>query len=162
MPERATPRGEALRVRDLMSRDVVTIGDAATCLEAVDRMCRRSVRHLPVVDPAGRLVGLVTDRDIRHRLFAADVYREIGAVPVSELLRETPVRLVMSAPVRCIAASADVAEAAERMRQDKIGSLPVMDGRGLVGMITEIDILRRIAGAEVPGTPALDVVISYP
>ena len=61
-----------MRVSDLMSRNVVTIEDAATCLEAVNRMCQRKVRHLPVLDSGGTLVGLVTDRDLRHYLFGAD------------------------------------------------------------------------------------------
>ena len=67
-----------MRVSELMSRDVVTIGDTDTCHEAVEQMCRRKVRHLPVLDRAGTLVGIVTDRDVRHRLFAPDVYRQIG------------------------------------------------------------------------------------
>jgi nucleotide-binding universal stress UspA family protein len=110
----------------------------------------------------GALVGIVTDRDVRHRLFAPDVYRQIGKIAVSTLLRQAPARTVMSAPVRCISAVADVAEAAERMRRDRVGCLPVVDGSRLVGMLTEIDVLRSIVGAEAPGSPELDVVISYP
>jgi acetoin utilization protein AcuB len=151
-----------MRVSELMSRDVVTIGDTETCHEAVERMCRRKVRHLPVLDRDGALVGIVTDRDVRHRLFAPDVYRQIGKIAVSTLLRQAPARTVMSAPVRCISAVADVAEAAERMRRDRVGCLPVVDGSRLVGMLTEIDVLRSIVGAEAPGSPELDVVISYP
>jgi acetoin utilization protein AcuB len=151
-----------MRVSELMSRDVVTIGDTETCHEAVEQMCRRKVRHLPVLDREGALVGIVTDRDVRHRLFAPDVYRQIGEVPVSTLLRQAPVRGVMSAPVRCIGAAADVAEAAERLRRDKVGCLPVLEGPRVVGMLTEIDVLRSIAGAEAPGSPELDIVISYP
>jgi len=151
-----------MRVRDLMSRDVATIDDAATCLEAVNRMCHRKIRHLPVLDSEGALVGLVTDRDVRHRLFAADVYRQIGQVPVSTLLRNAPVRDVMSAPVRSVTASAEVAEAAERMRQDKVGCLPVVEDQRVVGILTEIDVLRHIAGAELSESPGLDIVISYP
>jgi acetoin utilization protein AcuB len=151
-----------MRVSELMSRDVVTIGDTETCAEAVERMCRRKVRHLPVLDRDGALVGIVTDRDVRHRLFAPDVYRQIGEVPVSTLLRQAPVRGVMSAPVRSIGAAADVAEAAARMRRDKVGCLPVVEGPTLVGMLTEIDVLRSIVGAEAPGSPELDIVISYP
>jgi CBS domain-containing protein len=67
-----------MRVSELMSRDVVTIGDTGTCHEAVEQMCRRRVRHLPVLDREGALVGIVTDRDVRHRLFTSDVYRQIG------------------------------------------------------------------------------------
>jgi acetoin utilization protein AcuB len=151
-----------MRVSELMSRDVVTIGDAGTCHEAIERMCRRKVRHLPVLDRHGALVGIVTDRDIRHHLFAADVYRQIGQVPVSALLREAPVRGVMSAPVHSVSAASDLVEAAERMRREKVGCLPVVDGARVVGMITEIDVLRHIAGAEAPESPELDIVISYP
>ena len=121
-----------MRVSELMSRDVVTIGDTATCHEAIERMSSRKVRHLPVLDGAGALVGIVTDRDLRHWLFAPDTYRQIGAVPVRTLLRGAPVRSVMSASVRCISATADVAEAAERMRRDKVGCLPVVNGSRLV------------------------------
>jgi CBS domain-containing protein len=145
-----------------MSRNVVTIGDAGTCHEAVEQMCRRKVRHLPVLDRNGTLVGIVTDRDIRHHLFGADVYRQIGQVPVSALLRQAPVRGIMSTPVQCISATSDVIEAAERMRREKVGCLPVVDGPRVVGMLTEIDVLRHIAGAEVPESPELDIVISYP
>jgi acetoin utilization protein AcuB len=154
--------GEAMRVSELMSGDVVTIGEVETCYEAVVRMCRRRVRHLPVLDREGALVGIVTDRDVRHRLFASDVYRQLGQVPVSTLLRQASVRAVMSAPVLRISATADVAEAAERMRKEKVGCLPVVEGSRVVGMLTEIDILRHIAGAEAPATPELDIVISYP
>ena len=151
-----------MRVSELMSREVVTLGDTETCYEAIDRMCRRKVRHLPVLDRDGALVGIVTDRDVRHRLFAPDTYRQIGKIAVSVLLRQTPVRAVMSAPVRCIGVAADVAEAAERMRRHKVGCLPVVDGSRLVGMLTEIDVLRSIVAAEALESPELDIVISYP
>jgi CBS domain-containing protein len=151
-----------MRVSELMSRDVVTIGEAETCYEAVERMCRRRVRHLPVLDREGALVGIVTDRDVRHRLFASDVYRQLGQVPVTTLLRQASVRAVMSVPVLQIGATSDVAEAAERMRQEKVGCLPVVEGSRVVGMLTEIDILRHIAGTGAPTTAELDIVISYP
>jgi acetoin utilization protein AcuB len=157
-----TPDGGVMRVRELMSRDVVTIGEAETCYEAVAAMCRRRVRHLPVLDRDGALVGIVTDRDVRHRLFASDVYRQLGRVPVTTLLRQASIRTVMSAPALRIGAGADVAEAAERMRQEKVGCLRVVEGSRVVGMLTEIDILRHIAGAEAPGSPELDIVIAYP
>ena len=56
-------------------------------------------------------------------------------------------------------AAADVAEAAERMRR---GSLSVVEGPRLAGMLTEIDVLRSIGGGDVPGSPDLDIVIPYP
>ena len=151
-----------MRVSELMSRDVVTIADTGTCHEVIEQMCRRRVRHLPVLDREGALVGIVTDRDVRHRLFAPEVYRQIGEFSVSTLLQQAPVRAVMSAPVRCITATADLAEAADRMRREKVGCLPVVEGGRVVGMLTEVDVLRSIVGTEAPERPELDIVISYP
>ena len=67
-----------MQVRDLMSRQVVTIGRSDSCLEAVERMQRARVRQLPVVDRSGLLVGIVTDRNLRHRLFSPRVFAELG------------------------------------------------------------------------------------
>jgi len=151
-----------MRVSELMSRNVMTIAESETCYEAVERMCRAKVRHLPVLDREGVLVGLVTDRDIRHRLFASDVYHRVGQVPVSTLLRQAQIRDVMSAPVLCTSSESDVAAAAEEMRKEKIGSLPVVEGGRVVGIVTEIDILRHICGTDACGDPGLDIVVSFP
>jgi acetoin utilization protein AcuB len=151
-----------MRVRDLMSRNVTTIEESETLHDAVERMVRAKVRHLPVLDRKGALIGIVTDRDIRHRLFAPDVYGRVGQVPLPALLREAHVRAVMSAPVRCIGPDSDVAAAAERMRKDRVGSLAVVEAQRLVGIVTEIDVLRHICGSEGRGEPGLDIVVSYP
>jgi CBS domain-containing protein len=68
----------------------------------------------------------------------------------------------MSAPVLQISPESAVAQAAEQMRKEKVGCLPVVGGSRVVGTLTEIDILRRIAGTEAPGSPELDIVIAYP
>jgi CBS domain-containing protein len=149
-----------MRVSDLMSRDVVTIDEGQTCLDAVERMGRTGLRHLPVLDSEGALVGIVTERDVRQRLFAPDVYGRVGRVPVATLLREAPVRQVLSAPVLSIGPGAELIEAAERMRAAKVGSLVVLDGGKVVGILTEIDLLRHMCGAQ--RDPRLDIIVSYP
>jgi acetoin utilization protein AcuB len=151
-----------MRVGDLMSPNVVTIEERQTCHDAVDRMCRQRVRHLPVLGGGGELVGIVTDRDVRHRLFAPGVYARARDVSVATLLRQAPIRDVMSAPALSISAAADVAEAAERMRAAKVGSLVVVEGGLVVGILTEIDLLRHICGTEGCREPELDIVVSYP
>ena len=100
-----------MRVAELVRRDVVTIEEHHSCHDAIERMCRARVRHLPVLARGGALVGMVTDRDVRHWLFAPGVYRRVGRVPAATLLREAPVRDVMSAPAQAIASTADVIEA---------------------------------------------------
>ena len=58
-----------MRVRELMNRNLVTVAESSSCHEAVKRMHRARVRHLPVLSADGTLVGVVTDRDLRHYLF---------------------------------------------------------------------------------------------
>jgi acetoin utilization protein AcuB len=153
----------AMKVRELMSRDVMTIGPADSCLEAVARMHRSGVRHLPVVDPMGELVGIVTDRDLRHYLFAQHVLEEVGTITVDALLKAVPVSEVMSSPVLSAEADDDVIEAAHVMREDKVGSLPVVDAGRVIGIVTELDVLRQICRMDsaCPRDIA-EIVVSYP
>lgn len=152
-----------MTVRELMSRPVQTIAAEASCHEAITRMCRSRVRHLPVVGTGGEVRGVVTDRDLRHYLFAPRVFQRIGRVPVEGLLRETSVGEVMSTPAASIDAAADVGEAAALMRARKVGSLPVLEAGRVVGILTEIDLLRHICGGADAGLlPELDIVVSYP
>jgi acetoin utilization protein AcuB len=152
-----------MTVRELMTRPVLTIDAGASGHEAVSRMCRSRVRHLPVVGPDGEPLGVVTDRDLRHYLFAPGVFERIGSAPVEGLLRETSVDRIMTAPPISIDAAASLDEAAALMRARKVGSLLVVDGGHVVGILTEIDLLRHICGASRPGVlTELDVVVSYP
>ena len=152
-----------MQVAELMKRNVITIGEHLTCHDAIDRMCREKVRHLPVVGRNGQLVGVITDRDVRHWLFTPGIYPRVGRVPTAALLREALVRDVMSTPALAIASRADVSEAADRMRAARIGSLVVVETGQVVGILTEIDLLRHVMTmSETQTSPELDVVVSYP
>lgn len=152
-----------MRVSDLMSRNVVTIGESDSCLEAVGRMHGAHVRHLPVVNAAGTLRGLVTDRDLRHHLFAPRVLKEIGTIAVDILLKAVPVSEVMSSPVMSVPADADIVEAARIMLEAKVGSLPVVEGGRVVGIVTETDVLRQICKFDAECSKEIaEIVVSYP
>ena len=152
-----------MKVRELMSRNVMTVGPEDSCLEAVARMHRSGVRHLPVVDPIGELIGIVTDRDLRHHLFARHVLEEVGTIAVDALLKGAPVSEIMSSPVLSAEADDDVIEAARVMQEDKVGSLPVVDGGRVIGIVTEMDVLRQICRMDqtCPRDIA-EIVVSYP
>jgi CBS domain-containing protein len=152
-----------MRVSDLMSRQVITIGPSDSCQEAVARMCHARVRHLPVVDGEGRLVGIVTDRDLRHHLFSPRVLGEVGTVSVDVVLKAVPVSEVMSRPVDCVNAGDELLDAARIMLEDKVGSLPVVEGGRLVGILTETDLLRQICRADsIPSAECAEIIVSYP
>lgn len=151
-----------MKVRDLMSKDIVTVEDTATCHDAVVRMVRHRVRHLPVVTRQGALCGIVTDRDLRHYLFEPDTFRQVGAVKVETLLKSVPVSRLMSAPVITVDADEPLETACERMLEDKLGSMPVMDRGRLAGIVTETDLLRRIVGDDACCSEVADIVVSFP
>lgn len=151
-----------MTVQELMSVDVITVPDSASCREAVALMFRHRVRHLPVVAADGTLRGIVTDRDLRHHLFKPAVFAEVGRVSVDQLLAAVPVRQVMSAPVSVVRPGDALEDAARLMLEDKVGSLPVVRDRRVVGIITETDLLRRIVRADEDGADVQQIVVSYP
>ncbi len=150
-------------VRELMSRNVATIGASDSCLDAVSRMHSARVRHLPVVSADGSLIGIVTDRDLRHHLFAPRVLKDVGTTAVDIILKAVPVKDVMSSPVMSVPAKADFVEAARIMLEDKVGSLPVVEGGKVVGIITETDVLRQICKVDAACSKDIaEIVVSYP
>lgn len=150
------------RVNQCMTGNVVTVDAEASCHDAVTRMVRNKIRHLPVVDRDGLLCGIVTDRDLRHRLFAPDVFPSIGTVPVEQLLSTVRVGDVMSRPVVSVGPEAEIQEVARVMAERKLGSLPVVEGDRVVGIVTETDVLRRIVGADACCSEVESIVVSYP
>lgn len=151
-----------MEVSRLMSAHVVTVLEGSSCCDAVRLMVERGIRHLPVVDRAGRLRGIVTMRDLRHYLFEPEVFKRIGAVSVDRVLRAVPVREVMSAPVVTIPPDAPAEEAARRMLEERVGSLAVVADDRLLGVITETDLLRCVVGADEASPTSEAVVVSYP
>lgn len=152
-----------MQVKEMMSREVVVIGSKESCLDAVVRMQRARVRHLPVVDRDGLLVGIVTDRDLRHHLFTPRVFEALGSTPVDVLLDGVRVAEIMATQVVTIGSGASVGDAAGTMRKHRVGSLPVMEHGRLVGIVTEVDVLRQIAGVDAAAVPeCAEVIVSYP
>jgi acetoin utilization protein AcuB len=103
-------------------------------------MRKRKIRHLPVVDREGHLVGIVTDRNLRQVVFDPAIQERLG--DLAALLNTLTVRDVMTWGVITVQPAAQILEAARIMRERKVGALPVVDGERVVGMLTETDVLR--------------------
>ena len=138
-----------MKVRDVMSVAPITIRGEESCHAAALRMRRYEIHHLPVVDRRGLLEGIVTDRDLRHYLLSATVASELGRRPVAHLLEKVRVVDVMSSPAVVTAADEGLEDAVLRMRKHRVGALPVVEGRQLLGILTETDLLRRVLDADV-------------
>lgn len=149
MPERRNviKRDEAMwpkpvPVKDWMTRPVVTIRDDASVRAAIGVMKTRKIRHLPVVNTQDRLVGIVTDRDLRQMLFDPTVQEQLRDVA---RITERPIREVMTWGVVAVTPESGIRQAARIMYEEKIGAVPVIEGRRVVGMLTERDVLRAFA-----------------
>jgi CBS domain-containing protein len=149
------------RVRDVMTQDPITIDPEAPLATAAAVMRERRVRHLPVTDETGRLLGIVSDRDLRSALIAPAMAEYLSVAArrrlrgVGEELAHLRVRDVMTWDAVTIEPDAPVARAAAVMFEARVGSLPVVaDGR-LVGIVTERDVLRAVA-ATLPAVRGAD------
>ncbi len=121
-----------MRIRDWMTPRPLTIRQDTLLQDARDLMDRGGFRRLPVVDADGRLLGIVTDRDLREH------HGHLRDTRVTAAMTECPLTLGPDDPIE---AAADV------LLARKIGGLPVVDVEGrLVGIITETDLLRGLLG----------------
>ena len=137
-----------MRVNEVMSQAVTTISVSDSAHTAVARMVARKIRHLPVVDARGTLVGVLTDRDLRHYLFGPAVFKRIGSVSADAVLKAVTVNDLMSSPAISVGPDDELETAVGTMLRDKIGSLPVVDKERVIGIITETDLLRRVVTAK--------------
>ena len=133
-----------MRVEELMSRTVISVPGATPVLEARALMLKDRIRHVLVVD-AGRLQGIVTDRDIRLNLPSPAT--SLSVWEINHLLARLTVAEVMTRSVIVIDPARDAREAARIMVDHKIGALPVLSGEQIAGIITETDLLRAFVGS---------------
>jgi acetoin utilization protein AcuB len=140
-----------MRVREVMTATPMTIDPQAPVETAVAVMRERGLRHLPVVDDRGALVGIVTDRDLRSAMFGpalADYLPEEHGGRLRALaatLNDLRVSHVMTWGAVTTGPEAPVAQAAAIMADRRVGSLPIVEGRRLVGIVTEHDVLKALA-----------------
>jgi CBS domain-containing membrane protein len=134
---------DKLVVSDLMTSLVFAVQPDDTVARLVDLMHEHQVRHVPVVDEDGDLIGLVSHRDLLRNALIEQT-DEIQ-VDNEELLERLQVRDLMLAEVEQVTPETDIREAAQIMLENKYGCLPVVEGDRLVGILTESDFVRLMA-----------------
>lgn len=139
-------------VQERMTADPVTITPDVSVPDALRLMRERKVRRLPVLDGHGRLVGIVSDKDLLHASPSPATTLAIWEIP--ELLARLKVEKVMTREVVTVTEDTPLEEAACLMADRRIGGLPVMRGKTLVGIITETDLFKsllQLLGGRRPG-----------
>lgn len=129
-----------VRVHHIMTREVVTFFEEQTLPLAEDVMRIHRFRHLPVVDPEHRLVGLVTQRD----LLAAQISLLTGLTEDQRRARQEEVRIrtLMTRDVWTVGPDTLASHAGRTLLDHKYSCLPVIDARGILcGIVTERDFL---------------------
>ena len=135
-----------LCVRDIMTPKPQTVYLGDSLRTAVDRFRGGGFRRLPVLDAAGRLVGIVTDRDLRLAFNSPLVMHERWQDEM--LLDKVTVEVCMTPEPITTTPDTPVWQVARTLREKKIGGLPVVDEAGrLVGIVSEIDLLRAFEDA---------------
>ena len=150
-------------VRDYMSQPPIVISPKTPISDALKLMRERTIRRLPVVDPAGRLIGIVSDKDLLHA--EPSPATSLSIWEITYLLGRITVEQVMTREVLTVGPTTPLEEAAQIMVDRKIGGLPVVEADQVLGVITETDIFRVFAlllGAHEPGVRVTATAIDRP
>src|SRR5712692_445329 len=134
--------GRLMRVRSMMQTPIITVTPEMSLAEVQRLMRDNHIRHIPVVSGPGyqRLVGMITDRDIREAALSPATTLTRGEIAYQ--METTSVKTCMTQEVVCIGPEAEMVQAARLLVQRSIGCLPVVDHATLVGVVTEMDCLR--------------------
>jgi acetoin utilization protein AcuB len=122
-----------------MMRNPVYVDENDSMKKAMDLLKERDIRHLPVLKDGEKLVGIVTERDVKQASPSPATALEIREIYY--LLDKVKVKQIMTRRPYTISSTASIEEAALILREKKIGCLPVVDAGKLVGILTETDIL---------------------
>ncbi len=140
-------------IRERMTRNPVLCAPDLPVNEAFDLMKKERIRRIPVVDKNGRLVGIVSDKDLLH--VSPSPATTLSAYEIPYLLSKVKVGDVMTKQVITVSEDTPIEDAARIMVDNKIGGLPVVnESNAVAGIITETDIFKtflELFGARRPG-----------
>lgn len=150
-------------VEERMNKPVITVSPGMPIQEALAQMHREKVRRFPVVDEHGKLVGIVSEKDLLNA--APSEATSLSVFEINYLLSKITVERVMTKDVMTIEDDCPIEEAARIMADKKIGSLPVTRSGKLVGIITETDLFKvflELFGARKPGVRLTALISDIP
>lgn len=142
-------------VSNSMTRKVLTVEPEADIFTAQELMADNKIRHLPVTEPSGRLVGIVTDRDIRSAL-PYKFFKQPSVVAEEDSFSKLKIKDIMTRDLITISPAYTIQDALLVIQDARVGALPVVKEDGiLTGIISVRDLLRafiNVLGIGEPGT----------
>lgn len=148
-----------LKVKDIMTKNVVTVTKETTVMELAGIFSERHISSLPVLDQNGDLIGIVTETDLVEQdknlhiptvisIFDWIIYLESDKKFEKELKKMTGgvVGDIYSSEVVTVSPDASISDVADLFSSRKITAIPVVEGKKLVGIISRIDLIRSMAG----------------
>ena len=148
-----------LKVKDIMTKDVVTVTKETTVMELAGIFSQRHLSSLPVLDQSGALIGIVTETDLVEQdknlhiptvisIFDWVIYLESDKKFEKELKKMTgrTVGDIYSSDIVTVSPDSAISDVADLLSSRKITALPVVEGGKLVGIISRIDLIRSMAG----------------
>ena len=148
-------------VRDRMSSPVVTVTPDRPFQDALKLMRDHRCRRLPVVNKRGKLVGIVSERDLLY--VSPSPATSLSIWEITYLLSKIQVRKIMTKEVITTTPDTPIEDAAHSMADNKIGGLPVVDERNrVVGVITETDIFKAFTEMFAGGHSGLRLTLQIP
>lgn len=129
-----------LTVADVMTTELFTLSPDDSLKTARDLMRAARIRHLPIVTPDGKFVGLLTQRDLLKA--SVSYFADIQAELRDEIEAGIPVQEVMATEVLTVPPHLAITQAGELLLAHKFGSLPVLENEKLLGILTEADFVK--------------------
>ncbi len=142
-------------VSERMSTDLITVEPDITIFEAKSLMTDKNIRHLPVVDLQGKLIGIVTDRDMRDAMPSTLLKKADYEITLGKIMNY-PISDIMTRDPMTIYAYFTLQDTLLVMQQKKVGALPVIDDQGyLKGILSTRDLLSafvNVMNIDEPGS----------
>jgi acetoin utilization protein AcuB len=149
-----------MNVAKRMMRNPVHVDENDSMKKAMDLLKEHEIRHLPVLKDGEKLVGILSERDIKQASPSPATALEIREIYY--LLDKVKVKQIMTRRPYTISSTAPIEEAALILREKKIGCLPVVEEGRLVGIITETDILDAFIESMGVSGPGYRVELALP
>jgi CBS domain-containing protein len=146
-----------MHVQDIMTREVVSVGPKDSVQDVAKKLVKYDIKGLPVVDKAGKVLGMITECDLllQNAKFHIPTFIQLlgGYIEIGSRERDKEMKKmvgvnaedVMSSPAVVVEQDTSVEDVATLMWDKKVNPVPVMQGGKMVGIVSRADIVRLIA-----------------